>query len=398
MTASKVRVFAFAAVVLPSSFAVLESRSTYAAESSTYVVESKTPNFVLEGPMTLQVKVFDKARREVRDARVIFEIVPAGGPPPFGHDVEMNHAAHMAMSGGPTVPEQHKYKNALLHMKVAADKAVHKVATFDVATSSYVAPHTFSRWTWHVRVHVAGPDGGLRVAETFLVRVHCEYFDVTNIELVKTYLHQLAAAARAQDQPAAKRKLGEIKASLRGKHGMYYMRKGHHRWDISRFEQEFSRLEKDIEQAASPSVAEKIVGLLDVLDQYERDFGVVEVKPAPVSGRPNRYEIKVWDQINDRGVSRAWVVVQERYDLDEETTNPAIVPFQAPDHGLYHAKVSHLPRGILASEVGDGLYAFESKEFATGSGPKRIFVYYHLDRPELPSKFITKELNVGGRR
>jgi len=94
------------------------------------------------------------------------------------------------------------------------------------------------------------------------------------------------------------------------------------------------------------------------------------------------------------GVARALVVVQEQYNLDQEVTNPAIVPFLPPDQGLYHAKVADLPRGTLASEVGNGIYAFESKDFASSDGPRRIFVYYHLDRPGVPSKFITKEINV----
>ncbi len=393
MKAGKVRAFAFVSVLLASL--AVGGASVYADETSAYVVENKTPNFTLEEPIKLQVKVFDKTRREIRNARVIFEIVPAGEPPPFGHDAEMSHAAHMAASGGPTVPEEHKYMHDLHQMKVVADKAIHKVATFDAETGFYVAPHVFSRWTWHVRVYVAGSDGRLQRATTFTVRVHCEYFDVTNIELVKTYLHQLAAAAAKQDWPSAKRKLGEIEASARGKHGLYYMRKNHHGLDISEFEQQFSQLKKSVEQASAQPAAEKVRGLLDIADRYEKDFAVVEVKAAPASDRPNRYEIKVWDRINNLGVARALVVVQEQYNLDQEATNPAIVPFLPPDQGLYHAKVADLPRGTLASEVGNGIYAFESKDFASSDRPKRIFVYYHLDRPGVPSKFITKEINVG---
>jgi len=178
MKAGKVRAFAFVSVLLASL--AVGGASVYADETSAYVVENKTPNFTLEEPIKLQVKIFDKTRREVRNARVIFEIVPAGEPPPFGHDAEMSHAAHMAVSGGPTVPEEYKYMHDLQQMKVVADKAIHKVATFDAETGFYVAPHVFSRWTWHVRVYVAGSDGRLQRATTFAVRVHCEYFDVTN--------------------------------------------------------------------------------------------------------------------------------------------------------------------------------------------------------------------------
>src|SRR6185436_13527866 len=107
MKAGHVRAFAFAAILLASL--AVGGASAYADETSVYVVENKTPNFALEEPIKLQVKVFDKARREVRNARVIFEIVPAAEPPPFGHDAEMSHAAHMARSGGPTAPDEHKY-------------------------------------------------------------------------------------------------------------------------------------------------------------------------------------------------------------------------------------------------------------------------------------------------
>jgi hypothetical protein len=288
-------------------------------------------------------------------------------------------------------------------IKTASDKAFHKLATYDPATGYYTASHIFTRWTWQIRVYAAGPDGRLQLAKrTFPLRVHCEYFDVTNIELVKTYLHQSATAATKQDWPTVKRKRGEINASLRGKHGMYYMRGGigkpHHGWDIAKFEQQFLQLEKSVDQALPQAVAENVRGLLDILDQYESDFGVIEVKPAPTSNNPNRYEIKVWDKVNQKGVARALVVVQEQYNADEELTNPAIVPFQAPDQGLYHAKVAYVPPGTLASEVGNGLYVFESKDFATSNGPKRVFVYYHhLDLPGVPSKFITKEMNVGRR-
>jgi len=394
MKTRRVRALAFASVLL-ASLAVAAANAR-ADETSAYTVENKTPNFTLEKPVKLQVKVFDKARREVRNARVIFEIAPADAPPPFGHDAEMNHAAHMAAAGGPTAPEEHMYLHDLHQMKFVADKAIHKIATFDAATGFYVAPHVFSRWTWQVRVHVAGPDGRLRPATAFPVRVHCEYFDVTNIELVKTYLHQLASAAAKQDWPGAKRKLGEIEASVRGKHGMYYMRRNHHGLDISEFEQQFSQVKRSFEQAPAQLTAEKVRGLLDIADRYEKDFATVDVKPAPAKDRPNRFEIKVWDRINNSGVSRALVVVQEPFNPDQAAANPAIVPFMAPDQGLYHAKVADLPRGTLASEAGNGMYAFESKDFAGSDGPKRIFVYYHLDRPGVPSKFITKEINVAG--
>ena len=392
-----VRLFSFAAFVLTSLF-VAGAETSHAGSASDYVVEGVIPTFSFEGPVKLQVKVFDSARREVPNARVIYEILPAAAPPPFGHDMEMAHMATLAhhQPGRPISPEAHKYMDYLHGIKTAFDKAIHKPAMYDPATGYYTVSHVFMKFPWQIRVYVAGPDGRLQLTErTFPLRVHCEYFDVTNIELVKTYLHQSATAATKQDWPTAKRKLGEIGASLRGKHGMYYMRK-HHGWDTAKFEQHMLQLEKSVEQASTQAIAEKVRGALDVLDQYESDFAAIEVKPAPAGSQPNRYEIKVWDQVNQKGVSRALVVIQEQYYADDEVTNPAIVPFQPPDQGMYHAKAEYVPRGTLASEVGNGLYAFETKEFATSNAPKRVFVYYHLDLPGVPSKFITKEIKAIG--
>ena len=100
------------------------------------------------------------------------------------------------------------------------------------------------------------------------------------------------------------------------------------------------------------------------------------------------------DNANEKGVTGALVVVQENYDPEEDLTNPAIVAFQPPAEGMYHAKVAHLPEGILAAEVGDGRYRFKSEDFGNGKKQKRIFVYYALDRPGIQSKFVTRVINM----
>ncbi|WP_260293077.1 hypothetical protein [Sedimenticola hydrogenitrophicus] len=365
-----------------------------AAEASPYTVEGDIPMFSFEEPVKLRVKVFDSSRREVRDAKVIFEIVPAAGPPPYDHMTEMGFKEKMA-HGDMSHPGVKDYRQHLHTMELNQNiKAPHvqKIAAYDLSTGYYTAIHTFPRLPWGVRVYVAGPDGRLqRTGPVFPHRSHCAYFDATNVELVKTYLHQAATLASRQQWSDVEGKLRVMSASVSGKHGLYYMTERHHGYDISKVKQEMTRLQEAVTRKSKEAVLQSIGAVLTEVQRAEDFFGAIEVKQT---AEPGRYEIVVTDNANEKGVTGALVVVQEDYEVESNLTNPVIVPFQAPADGMNHAKVAYLPEGILAAEVGNGRYRFESKKFGTAGKPKRIFVYYALHQPGIPSKFITKEMDV----
>jgi hypothetical protein len=103
--------------------------------------------------------------------------------------------------------------------------------------------------------------------------------------------------------------------------------------------------------------------------------------------------------VNEKGITGAIVVVEENYKIETNLTDPAVIPMGPPDQGLYrslyHAKLAHLPEGIVAQELGEGRYLFKSKGFDSTKDPKRVFVYYAFNSPGLPQdKFVTKEFNV----
>jgi hypothetical protein len=348
--------------------------------------------FSFEEPVKLRVKVLDNTRREIRDAKVIFEILPAMGPPPFSHQKEM-HVKTTISHGESSDPEGKQFLHHLHTMKLAQHKGgIYKVAAYDSSTGYYTATHTFPRLPWGIRVYVAGQDGRLqRAGPVFPHRSHCEYFDATNIELVKTYLRQVGSLARKGQWPDVDGRLRLIDDSMNGKHGLYYMTKRHHGYDTSEIEREMSRLREVAAGKSADSVLQSVRSVLAAVQRAEDFFGAISVRQT---GKPHQYEILVRDNANEKGVTGALVVVQENYDPEENLTDPAIVAFQPPTEGMYHAKVARLPDGILAAEVGNGLYRFESKNFGAGGNAKRIFVYYALDRSGVPSKFVTKEMGL----
>jgi hypothetical protein len=346
--------------------------------------------FSFEEPVKLRVKVLDNTRREIRDAKVIFEILPAMGPPPFSHQKEM-HLKTTISHGESSDPEGKQFLHYLHTMKLAKG-GIYKVAAYDSSTGYYTATHTFPRFAWGIRVYVAGQDGRLqRAGPVFPHRSHCEYFDATNIELVKTYLRQVGSLARKGQWPDVDGRLRLIDDSMNGKHGLYYMTKRHHGYDTSEIEREMSRLREVAAGKSADSVLQSVRSVLAAVQRAEDFFGAISVRQT---GKPHQYEILVRDNANEKGVTGALVVVQENYDPEENLTDPAIVAFQPPTEGMYHAKVARLPDGILAAEVGNGLYRFESKNFGAGGNAKRIFVYYALDRSGVPSKFVTKEMGL----
>ena len=364
-----------------------------AEETSRYIVERDIPMFSFEDPVKLRVKVLDNTRREIRDAKVIFEILPAMGPPPFSHQKEM-HLKTTISHGESSDPEGKQYLHHLSTMKLADEvKSIQKIAAYDASTGYYTAMHTFPRFAWGIRVYVAGRDGHLqRVGPVLPHRSHCEFFDVTNIELAKTYLRQVGALARKGQWPDVDGRLRFIDASMNGKHGLYYMTKRHHGYNTSEVEREMSQLQTVAARKSSDSVLQSVRSVLAAVQRAEDSFGAISVKKT--GEEAYEYEIVVRDNANEKGVTGALVVVQENYDPEEDLTNPAIVAFQPPAEGMYHAKVAHLPEGILAAEVGDGRYRFKSEDFGNGKKQKRIFVYYALDRPGIQSKFVTRVINM----
>lgn len=170
------------------------------------------------------------------------------------------------------------------------------------------------------------------------------------------------------------------------------MTKRHHGYDTSEVEREMSQLQTAAARKSADSVVRSVRAALATVQRAEDFFGAISVKQTGEG--PHQYEIAVRDNANEKGVTGALVLVQENYDPEEDLTDPAIVAFQPPTKGMYHAKVAHLPDGILAAEVGDGRYRFESEAFGTGKSQKRIFVYYALDRPGIQSKFVTKVINM----
>jgi hypothetical protein len=349
--------------------------------------------FSFEAPVKLRVKVLDNTRREIRDAKVIFEILPAMGPPPFSHQKEM-HLKTTISHGESSDPEGKQFLHHLHTMKLAQHKGgIYKVAAYDASTGYYTATHTFPRFPWGVRVYVAGRDGRLqRVGPVFPHRSHCEYFDATNIELAKTYLHQVGVLAAKEQWPDVEGKLQLLNASMNGKHGLYYMTKRHHGYDTSEIEREMSQLQAAAVRKSADSVVRSVRSALAAAQRAEDFFGAISVKQTGEG--PHQYEILVRDNANEKGVTGALVIVQENFDTEEDLTNPAIVAFQPPAGGMYHAKVAHLPDGVLAAEVGDGRYRFASEDFGNGKSQKRIFVYYALDRPGIQSKFVTKVIDT----
>jgi hypothetical protein len=360
-------------------------------ETSEYIIEGNIPMISFEDPVNLQVKVLDsRTYNEVRNTTVIFEMSPGAAPPPYGHDKEMYYAEEI-LKGNIEDPEVQEYIEYLQYLTVASGKSIHKKASFNKKTGFYEATHTFSRFPWGITVYVVDSNGYLHKTHFFGHRSHCKYIDVTNIELVKTYFHQLSYSAQNEDWEAVKQKLSSINDSLTGKHGMYYMLKSHHGEDISIILELMDALEINITIETSSGVVESVNNLLIALQEYEDYFGMIEI--ITEDSGPTTV-VKVRDVVNQKGISDAIVVLQENYNTNEEILNPSIVPFQAPNQGIYHAKISHIPEGIFAQEIGNGKYVFKGSNIAAENTSKRIFVYYEIDRPGIQSKFITKEINV----
>ena len=377
-------------------FGIAYSENAVATSKATdYIVKGNIPMFSFEDPVKLQVKVFKRHGKdhgrleEIRNAHVVFEIMPATGPPPYGHDKEMAYY-EMILAGQTEDPEVQEYLEYLNNLSVSQEKSLHKNAVYDHSTGYYTASHIFMRFPWGIRVYVAEPYRDLRKTDAFFpLRAHCAYFDVANIEFVKISLHHLASEAKEQNWTAAEQKYNSILDSLQGKHGMYFMVGAHHGWDISEFQQHMTQLQGDIANQSYDSLSYTVMQMFDTLQEYEDYFGSIEVNPT---SSKHEYRLTVWDQVNQWGVTDAIVVIQENYDIENEVINPAIVPFQRPDESMYHAKVSYIPEGIYAVEEGEGNYIFKSETFMKDDSPKRIFVYYVLGIPGIPSKFITKEL------
>jgi hypothetical protein len=370
-----------------------------------YILESKIPMFSFETPVKLQVKVFDRARREVRNATVIYEITVAAGPPPMGHDKEMAYYDKITR-GDTSDPEVKRYIEYLSHMKLAQAKSLQKRATYD-ASGYYSATQVFDKFPWGISVYVGEPGGRLyKTPYHYPHRAHCEYADVTNYELVKTHLHQLAAAAKKGQWTDAEKQLAMIHASVHGFHGHHFTTVTHHTQPPIAVDQEVQRLQQSVAQKSSKAVFESVAGVLVILEKAEGYFATIDVKKVGAGSAVTQtqaatsYEIEVRDNINKKGITNAIVVVDENYNLDATLTSPTILPILTPDptgvyKALYHAKMAYLPQGTMAREMGDGRYRFESKGFDSVKNPKRIFVYYGFaSAPGIPGKFVSKEINL----
>lgn len=375
-----------------------------ADDSFPYILENNIPLLSFEAPVKLQVKVFDRSRKEIRNATVIFEIAPAVSPPPYGHDKEMAYSKKI-MQGDTTDPDVKGYVDYLSTMKTSQARSIRKMATYDRSTGYYTANYTFSKFPWAVSVYVAEPGGLLQKAPSFFPhRAHCEYSDVINAELVKTYLHQLAALAKNGQWADVEQKLSLIHASVHGMHGTHFTVVLHHGSAPVGVEQAVMQLQKSVGERSSKVVLESVGRTLMALQKSEDYFVTVEIKKVEAGktspqNQSDTYEVLVRDNINEKGITGALVIVEENYNIEANLTNPAIVPIASPDQGLYrglyHAKLAYLPEGMLTQEVGDGRYRFKSKDFGSGKNPKRIFVYYAFQAPGVPpDKFLTKEINL----
>ena len=375
-----------------------------ASEGFPYILESKIPTFGVEGPLKLEVKVFDRSKKEIRDATVIFEISPAVGPPPYGHVKEMAYSKQL-MEGDTSDPGAKEYLSFLKNLKTAAARNVRRVAVYDRSTGYYTANHMISKFPWAIAVYVAEPGGPLLKAPfIFPHRSHCEYGDVINVELVKTTLHQVAALAKNGKWAEAGQKMGVIHASVHGMHGTHFTIVLHHGEAPRGVEDEVKRLQKSVEQKSRRAVIGSVGRALGALEKTSERFITVNVekteggKPSSQDGSDN-YDVLVRDIVNEKGITGAIVIVDENYKPEANLTDPSVVPMGPPDRGmyrsLYHAKLAHLPQGIVAREVGEGRYRFKSKDFGSTKGPKRVFVYYAFNSPGLPQdKFVTKEFNL----
>lgn len=394
MKAGKARVLLIILFLFSFLISLGVNKNAWASGVSGYAVEGNIPMFSFEEPVKLQVKVFDSNHSEINNARVVFEISPALAPPPYIHDKEMGFM-NKILSGETNDPETQEYLRYLKNLKVNHEKSIQKIASFDPSTGYYTATYIFSRFPWGIEVYITGPEGYFQKANCFFPhRAHCAYIDVTNIELAKTYFHQLEYAAEKNDWQTVEQKINLINASLNGKHGMYYMLRTHHGKDISKFEQQMTQLQENVSQKLGNAVIATVEEMLETLQEYENYFGVIETNQDPVKNNPDCYQIKVWDNINQKGITNALVIIQDSFNIEEEVKNPAIVSFQPPEQGMYHAKIAYIPNGILAKELGNGRYVFESKSFKSNGSPKRIFIYYFLDMSGIPSKFITQEISL----
>lgn len=376
-----------------------------ASDDFPYILESRIPMFSFETPEKLQVKVFDRSRKEIRDATVFFELSPALGPPPYGHVKEMAYSKKI-MQGDTADPEVRGYLDYLNTMKTNPALAVRKAATYDRSTGYYTANYTFSKFPLGIRVYVGAPGRPLQKAPAFFPhRAHCEYSDVINAELVKTSLHQVASLARKGQWADVEQKLGVIHASVHGMHGAHFTVVLHHGDAPVGVEDAVMQLHKSIRDKSSAAVLESVGRTLAALEKSSEYFinvavRKVEAEKGAAQSPPDTYEVLVWDNINEKGITGAVVMVDENYNLETHLTNPAVVPIATADQqgvyrGLYHAKLAYLPEGVVAQQVGGGRYRFTSKDFGSGKNPKRIFVYYAYETPGMPpDKFVTKEINL----
>jgi hypothetical protein len=296
-------------------------------------------------------------------------------------------------------PDVQAYVQYLTHMKLAQPRSVQKRATYDAASGYYTVMNLFDKFPWGISVYVAEPGQPMRKTPFFYPhRAHCLYSDVENYELVKTHFNQLAAAAKTGQWTDAERILGLIHASVHGFHGHHFMTEDHHGQTAVGLEGEMTQLHRAVANKSADAVPSLVGTALATIQKSEDYFATVEV--ARSSNAPSTYVIDLRDHVNQKGITGALVVIDENYDPAAALAQPTLVPIQAPDptgvyKALYHAKMLALPKGVLAREIGNGRYEFQSATFDSKSGPKRIFAYYGFSNsPGIPGKFLSKEMGL----
>lgn len=356
-------------------------------ENSELLISGYLPVFSFEEEVPFWVKISNSGK-SVSDATVIFQITPGATPPPFGHDHEM--ACCFDYLDGKITSDVEEYLLYLKNMDLASEKSVHKVAVYNQQAERYEVNCYLSRFPYAIEIFVVDSEGKLHVPDhVYPHRSHCEYFDVTNIELVQGYLYQMEKYIWENDWENAERKWVDIEESLKGKHGMFFMLGVHHGESIDSLVSSVNAVKDAIDRKDSSSMERLIADLRAEIETGKNYFATIEVSTNTES---NVNKIIVRDNVNDKYVTNALVIVQEEYDPYSEADCPSIVPINHPSENIYHAKVSRIPDGKIALEREPGVYEIDGVDFDNSS--VRIFVYYVIDLPGIPSKFITKEINM----
>ncbi len=131
--------------------------------------------------------------------------------------------------------------------------------------------------------------------------------------------------------------------------------------------------------------------LLQVVQKNEDYFGTIDYR---YDSEQNGTIIKIWDNTYDKPMTDVIVIIQQNYSIEKEMENPSLISLQKPKEGKYHATLSFMPEGKYAQELGGVEYFAKGVNLESITSPTRIFAYYSLGDLEIPSKFITEELNV----